>query len=368
MPSRSLHDVYESFPKYPFSLQDFTYPMVGRGKEWDRLVKRIEQSLQKTGNEILVVRGDYGMGKSFTLAQLHEHFAGSSEYFVPSPMPLMSAEQSSKFSVDLANRLFEKIGRDQVVKLVKRAKESWRGRVSPAADRIFSALLSNDAEDVTEALNTLLSPKLQTRDGQSLIFGLQFILASNKKGALLWLIDEFEYVLVLTKAKLSQLAQTLRELYDRQSEFEKQLGFGVSAKIIFVYATSPSGWERLESTAEGAGKRAGLTGTAGVGVAPFHRRVSQANIIDLEPLSRSNTQRLIETRMENRDKKLMPVYIPFTDDFISYIYQLSKGRPDEIIKFCDIIFLEAQAQKLMEVNQERAREILKKLDLSTEPI
>jgi hypothetical protein len=196
---------------------------------------------------------------------------------------------------------------------------------------------------------------------------LQFILAQNKKRALLWLIDEFEYVLVLSKSKLSQLAQTLRELYDRQADFEKDYGTGESAKIIFVYATSPAGWERLALTAEGAGKRAGLTGTAGVGVAPFHRRVPQANIIDLDPLTKANTLKLIEMRMKTRKSPLKPPYIPFTDDFIDYIYQMTKGRPSEIIMLCDMIFLEAHDKKLLEVDRKSAKEILLKLGLRAEP-
>jgi type II secretory pathway predicted ATPase ExeA len=363
----SVHDVYENFQKYPFSLQDFDYPMVGRDAEWDKIVQRVEQSLQKTGNEIIVIRGDYGMGKSFTLTKLYDQFSKRSEYFVPHKMLLLSAEQTSKFSVALANRLFENIGLQKVAHLTQRAKESWRGRISPRADEIFTALLSGDKEVAAQAFNMLANPKLQPRDGQALIFGLQFILAQNKKRALLWLIDEFEYVLVLSKSKLSQLAQTLRELYDRQADFEKDYGTGESAKIIFVYATSPAGWERLALTAEGAGKRAGLTGTAGVGVAPFHRRVPQANIIDLDPLTKANTLKLIEMRMKTRKSPLKPPYIPFTDDFIDYIYQMTKGRPSEIIMLCDMIFLEAHDKKLLEVDRKSAKEILLKLGLRAEP-
>jgi len=364
MPERSLKDVY-GFRKYPFSLQDFGYPMVGRDKEWKRIVQRIEQSLQKDGNEIIFIRGDYGMGKSFTLAGLYDEFSSRNEYYVLRPIPLLSSEQTSKFSVDLANRLFEKIGTEEIVRLTKRAKMSWHGRISPRADEIFSKILSIDKKEVEQAFSMLTSSKLQPRDGQALLFGLQFVLAHNKKRALLLLIDEFEYILTLGKTKLSQLAQTLRELYDRQSDFEKEFGHGESAKIIFVYATSPGGWERLEQTA--AGKRAGLTGTAGIGVAPFHRRVLQTNIIDLEPLNKPSTHKLIETRMQYRDKKLIPVYIPFTEDFIDYIYQMSKGRPDEIVKLCDMIFLQAHVKKLMKVDQKSAKEILQELGLRAEP-
>jgi len=365
MPDRELKDVYENFRKYPFSLQDFGYPMVGRDKEWAKIVQRIEQSLQKDGNEIIFIRGDYGMGKSFTLAGLYDKFSTISAYYVPKPMPLLSSEQTSKFAVDLANRLFEKIGREKIVKLTKRAKESWHGRISPRAEEIFSTLLSDDTKEVEQAFNMLTSPKLQPRHGQALIFGLQFILAHNKKRALLWLIDEFEYILTLGKTKLSQLAQTLRELYDRQTDFENDFGLKESVKIIFVYATSPAGWERLALTAEG--KRAGLTGTAGVGVAAFHRRVPETHVIDLEPLNRASTHKLIETRMKNRDKTLIPVYKPFTEDFIDYIYQMSKGRPSEIVMLCDMIFLEAHAMELDKVDQKGAKAILQKLGLRAEP-
>lgn len=368
MPSSSLRDVYESFKKYPFAVQDFTYPMVGRVREWNGLVERIEQSLQKAGNEIIVVRGDYGMGKSYTLTKLYDEFSSQEKYFVPKRMALLSSEQSSKFAADLANRLFEGIGFEQMRQLAENAKGSWHGKVPPKADDMLSLLVSGDLKEARTAFtNFFLSQNLQNRDAQSLIFGLQFILPKNRKRALLWLIDEFEYLLVLSKTKLSQLAQTLRELFDRQTDFEKEYGQGESAKIIFVFATSPSGWDKLAMTAEGASMRAGLRGTAGVGVAPFHRRVSSANIIDLEPLSKAETKKLIEVRMKRQDKSLQPPYIPFTDDFIAYVYQMSKGRPNEIVMLCDVIFLQAHALNLPEVNQHRAEEILQKLGLRSEP-
>jgi hypothetical protein len=369
MSSLSLREVYEGFQKYPFAVQDFSYPMVGRNQEWTILVDRVEQSLRKAGNEIVVIRGDYGMGKSFTLAKLYDKFSSRNEYFVPKPISLLSSEQASRFAVDLANRLFERIGFDQMRELTRNAKESWRGKISPRASEIFSGLLSDDTKEAETAFNnSFLSPKLQIRDAQWLIFGLQFILASNRKRALLWLIDEFEYILVLSKPKLSQLTQTLRELYDRQTDFENEFGPNASAKIIFVFATSPSGWERLALTAEGASMRAGLTGAAaGVGVAPFHRRVSPTHIVDIEPLSRVDTRKLIEARMKRRDRDVRPSYIPFTEDFITYIYEMSKGRPNEIVMLCDVIFLEAHAQKLKEVDQKRAKEILLKLRLRAEP-
>lgn len=369
MPNPAPHDIrdiYGSFKKYPFGLQDFSYPIVGRDTTWSRIVERIDQSPQKSGNEIIVIRGDYGLGKSFTLAKVYELFSARREYFVPKPMSLLSPEQTSKFSVDWANRLYERIEQDQLVKWAKHANHNWHGHISPKADDLFSALLSKDVDEVVGAYQAFMNPKIQPRDGQNLIFGLQFLLAKNGKRALLWLIDEFEYILVLGKAQLSRLSQSLRELYDRQTDFENEIP-GETSKIIFVLATSPAGWERLELTAEGSSKRAGLTGTAGVGVAPFHRRVSAANIIDLDPLSKASTRKLIEIRMDNRDKAMMPVYIPFTSDFIDYIYQMSKGRPSQIIMLCDVIFLEASKRKLTEVDRECAKEILKTLNLKAEP-
>jgi predicted ATPase len=104
-----------------------------------------------------------------------------------------------------------------------------------------------------------------------------------------------------------------------------------------------------------------------VGVAPFHRRVPQANIIDLDPLTKANTLKLIEMRMKTRKSPLKPPYIPFTDDFIDYIYQMTKGRPSEIIMLCDMIFLEAHDKKLLEVDRKSAKEILLKLGLRAEP-
>lgn len=102
--------------------------------------------------------------------------------------------------------------------------------------------------------------------------------------------------------------------------------------------------------------RAALTETVGVRVVPFHRRISPANITDLGPLSKVDTRKIIEVRMKSREKNLKPACIPFTDDFIAYVYGMSKGRPNEIVMLCDIIFLEAQKRKLKEVDQKRAKE------------
>ncbi len=85
-------------------------------------------------------------------------------------------------------------------------------------------------------------------------------------------------------------------------------------------------------------------------IQPLMRRVQSK--LPLEALSKQNTERLIEKRLSlNRIEGELAEepLIPFTNDFVEYVYKLTRGRPSDIIVRCDHVLdagLAARVQRL----------------------
>jgi hypothetical protein len=68
-----------------------------------------------------------------------------------------------------------------------------------------------------------------------------------------------------------------------------------------------------------------------------------------------------------RKEKAGEQLIPFTDDYVGYVYQLTQGLPRTIIEICATVVSEAARRRLKKIDRSAAREILKDLLISYEP-
>lgn len=100
-------------------------------------------------------------------------------------------------------------------------------------------------------------------------------------------------------------------------------------------------------------------------IQPLMRRVQSR--IALKPFSKEGTEKLIEKRLSlNRttgETEKDPL-IPFTKDFVDYVFKLSAGKPSDIITRCDHVLdagLETMTPKL---TAEFAKQIFEKRGLT----
>ncbi len=340
----------------PFSLQDYRIEMAGREAEWHQILTRVEQAMHRSGNDIIVILGDYGMGKTYTLWQMHEHFKNFPELWVIEPIPLLSSESISRFAVDLVGRTLQRIGYTQVIDLIKEAGNTWQEYVdNPLVLDMLCDLTSDESKVRDRALDRLM----KNRDNliaQGVLFAFQFILAATGRQGFLWLIDEFEYIMVLSPAKVTQLINTIRDIYDRQAEFEMRYGLGKSAKIIFTFASSPAGWDRLTKLTQDAMRK-----TGGAGVAPFAQRILSTSMISLAPLDINGCHQLIARRLaKNRSRLAEGPLIPYDEDFAKFVFELTTGVPRKILEFTTVVLMGALEQDLPRITVDVARSILEK--------
>lgn len=340
----------------PFSLQDYRIEMAGREAEWRQILTRVEQAMQRSGNDIIVILGDYGMGKTYTLWQMYEHYRKMPELWVTEPISLLSSESTSRFAVDLVGRTLQRIGYTRVIDLIKEADNTWQEYVDNPLVLDMLCDLTSDESKVRDKARDRLIKNRDNLIAQGLLFALQFILAATGRQRFLWLIDEFEYIMVLSTAKVTQLINTLKDIYDRQAEFEMRYGLGKSAKIIFTFASSPAGWERLKKLTQDAMRK-----TGGAGVAPFAQRIPRTSVISLAVLDITECRQLIALRLaKNRSSEVKEPLIPYDEDFVEFIYELTVGVPRKLLEFTTVVLMGALEQDLPRITVNAARSILEK--------
>jgi len=336
---------------------DYKVRMAGRATEWAGIQRRVEQALSRRGNDIIVILGDYGMGKTYTLWQMHEHYKGGDDLCVAKPIPLLSSESTSRFAADLIGRTLRLgIGYDQVIELVRQAEDSWQECVgNPAVLDLFRNLASEDSTTRDGAIDSL-SKNRDNMVAQEALFAFQFVLAAAGRRALLWLVDEFEYIMILTSTKVSQLVNTLRDVYDHQPEVELRYAAGSSAKIILILSGSPAGWERLQELTRDTARK-----TGGAGVVPFAQRISRTSIITLAPLNREGCRDLIAWRLaKSRTEEVAgEPLIPYDEDFVDFVLKVAQGVPRRILDYATVVLLGALGEELPRITVDAARSILK---------
>src|SRR3989442_984908 len=111
----------------PFSEERFDLPMVDRVSDWTRLKNILADQLATKAARIGVIFGDYGMGKSFTLAKLQDLLKAGEEGF-PHPSEVLAVRFRSteavlpkNYVVDLFQRMIKDVGPERLKKVCSEA-------------------------------------------------------------------------------------------------------------------------------------------------------------------------------------------------------------------------------------------------------
>lgn len=381
-----LSDVYH-LSRVPFELGRYDTKRVGRDEEWQRLLTLIHggQGSQTPANIVLL--GTYGSGKSFLLWQLYLHFEKEKRrrVLMTKPIRLLNPEQSRNIVLGMVVRLFRRgldIESDLVPMLTvaKKAARHIPKQYAPYAV-VLLALLDDKVSETARSLlygnrvsraqaTELGVPDLQqiksNEEAVDLLITLQLMARLAEYEAVVLAIDEVEYIDQAPTSQQGRVFDSLKWLWDSEVAVASAETSPEIARLTMVMAATPSFWQsKVELVRSSARPVGGL-----VGLNPFFSRIPQGNVVEMpEGLGREDARRLIESRMsEAREPgKLPSPIVPFTDDYVEYVFQLTQGLPRQVIEICETVVAEAVRKKLPKIDKDAAQTILRELLIAYEP-
>jgi hypothetical protein len=372
----------------PFEVSLLNYEMAGRQREWEQLITRLESAFKGNECKFIVIQGTYGLGKTYTIERLYRFFRERKEIFTDvfiirttlaeKPIRAYPGEPAkAKFGLDFVNRIFKHIEFQELTEIVKKVEKSLSKhslKISELGYKFFTKVKEGDkvahnilagTEVTTSELKT--SGLRTIKDSQTaleLLFDFQKILKAAGYNNFLILLDEFEYIPTLSTPKVTVVLDTFRNIFDQYGVFESREP-NTMAKMVFVFAISPGGWERIKELEASAIKR-----TGGGGLAPFMDRVNRIDVIYLSALSLKEIEDLIVYRLEKHrvkgERVPQPLY-PFTKQCIEFIANISQGVPRRVLQLCSILLEDAAEKGKGKITPEFAKKVLKELGLYEEP-
>jgi len=352
----------------PFdSKVDLTAPMAGRKKEQKRWNQIIRQRSGQRGNSFNFIIGDYGSGKSFSLYKIVDEAKKDFHNLLSIFMTLLPEDTVRKFGLDFVQRIFGKLELKDLKNILSRVGKNdivCLKNILPDPGIIFekikkgnqlavSFLRADRSLDKKEMKELGVIRKIDSTDrAKEYLLAFLYILKKSKIDTLLLAIDEVEYIFSQMRGpKISLAFNTLRGVYDLQQSHNKAIDLGDIANMIFFFGISEDGWRRLNELHKRERAQGGP-------IQPFMDR--KDNIIALGPLSKNETKELIELRLKfNRVRRFYErkPLIPFTEKFVDYVFELTKGRPRYIVERCDRVLLDGLEQKIPLITVDFAKKV-----------
>jgi hypothetical protein len=370
--------------RQPFELGRYDVRRVGRDEEWKKLQQLVQAAAVSRSPITAVLLGTYGAGKSFMLWKLAESLEPKASHALAvGPMRLIDPEQKRDFIRSLILRLFQK-GIDIDGKLgplfagIQRERLKASSNILPFIDLILAIRRPEAAAFARRVLggNRLLKKEAEAADlaetvyiktaddALALLQAFQIILKAAGVSVLVMLVDEVEYVEALPRGQKSIVLDSLKHLWDQEVAFFS--GHAEAAQLLILLAATPDFWNRTrEPLLAEAGR-----GESGVGITPFFARIRAADVVEMPAeLGQREARQLIVNRMsEVREGRRQEDIIPFTSEYVEYVYRLSQGVPRRIIEICGVVIEEAANRKVKEIDMKTAQKILRDLLISYEPV
>jgi hypothetical protein len=348
---------------------------VDREKEIKQWNKVIETSAKANDSNFLVfIIGGYGMGKTLSLLKIKQQ--AQKEGLFSIYLNFKSEEKSSKPGLDFIQRIFKGINFENIkIKekdieplfsvfpdagnvfekiLVRKQTQIWGKTHRDDASRNAIAFLRGEKNPNANELRQLGAVRKITSVDVAKEYLISLLYLIKKAGfpTLAVIIDEFEYLFsIVTSSQQAIYLAVLRALYDLNTAIPKEIND--CSNIAFFIASSEDGWRRLSDLE----KREGGTGGP---IVPLKQRISST--ITLKELNKENTKELIEIRLgynriEGKYKKT-PL-IPYTEDFVNYIYKLTLGKPRFILERCDHVLDSGLEKGIPRLTAKFASEVFK---------
>lgn len=319
---------------------------VDRKEELGKWKKIILDSALVEKNYIVFIIGDYGRGKTLSLLKVTDE-AKQYNTILPVYLNFKEEQRTKNPGLDFMFRIFRgidfrELGRKGTNRELKNALDSISDDLDEVRNVLAKTYLGN-GEEKKLALYFLRGEIKPTRAdlrklgvirkiedvdiAKEYLAGLLGFIKGRGFSTLLLAIDEFEYLFSLvTKPQRSIYLALLRGLYDFPVGMNRNVGD--IAKMTFFIAISEDGRRRLKDMEKE--ERSG-----GGPIQPLLRRVDAET--SLKPFDKNETKELVVKRLRfNRIKgkyQNRPL-IPFKEDFVKFIYEITRGEPADIITKC----------------------------------
>jgi len=367
-----------SLKENPFDIYSYEHRMADRKEEWGSIKSLLESAFSGRGPRMLLLLGDYGIGKTFILEKIYQSLSEKKDVFVvrgnvlyEKRLAIMESEPRwTKFGLDFITRIFDNIEREKLVDVMKKIDfKKFQSNFS----KIFQGIRDNkdnafkyiSGEKVpAKALQEyeIASALSDSATGIKLFFEFLRAIKFGGYDNFLTLIDEFEYITsVLGEKKITQIMNTFRQIFDDFGSYDKRYNNKV-AKPIFTFAISPGGWDSLLELDKTARKK-----TGGGGIAPFMERISKKDVISLKAFSLEDSFELVELRLkEARTKKVENPLSPFSKKCIEFVHKVSFNKPRNVLQYCSILLEDALDEGITLIDVKDAEAILGKYGISLE--
>lgn len=357
----------------PFgSRVDLQAPMAGREAVKDKWTNVIDRRKGQQGNSLNFVVGDYGLGKSFTLYKIVEQSRSDRE-LLPIYLKFLPEDPIQRFGLDFVQRIFSSLPITLFDKKISESTIDQLGNLDPSLAVVLEKFFQQDelAHAYLKAERPLTAAELRqlgarrkfasTDVAKDYLIGLLHILYSLQIATVILAVDEVEYVFSQMRgARIANVFNTLRDFYDLPQS-PRSIDFGGRiANLIFFFGISQSGWRRLNELERREQREGGP-------IQPLLDR--QEEVIDLAALDEAETRQLIELRLRyNRTtgKTSQRPLIPYTDDFVSYVFRLTQGNPRHIVERCDLVLEDGLRERVTKLNEAFARSALATHGLSVD--
>jgi hypothetical protein len=344
---------------------------VDRDNEVSRWEKALESAISSPRKNFLVlIIGDYGMGKSLSLFKVMDlakkHGKHNSIYYTY--LNFISEQKPKNPGLDFLQRIFRAVKFEGFKP--SRASLSVLETLSPDVPAVYERIFYGQDPRIREVCIATLRGEIkptatQLKDmgiirkvddvdiAKQYLIGLLYLMKASGRGTLLLAVDELEYMFSLVpKPSQSIYLALLRGLIDLHVQVPIELHDQIANLIMYV-GLSEDGFRRLTELEN-------IEGSTGGPIRPLMRRI--ADRTSLLALSKENSRDLITKRLSlNRVKGRYEggPLIPFTDDFIDYLFRLTTGRPGDIISRCDIVLDAGLEKRAPRLTAEFAREALR---------
>ena len=112
----------------PFDIFSYVHEMADRKEEWNRIEKSLRSAFSGKGPRILLILGDYGIGKTFTLERIYQSLSRDKTIFIvrgdvlyEKRLAIMESEPRwTKFGLDFITRIFDNIERGKLMEVMKK--------------------------------------------------------------------------------------------------------------------------------------------------------------------------------------------------------------------------------------------------------
>jgi hypothetical protein len=334
--------------------------------QWQRILTNASTSKK---NYIAFVVGDYGRGKTQTLMKICED---SQEYRTTYSTYLnFKGEEKSKPGLDFLLRIFRSVDFEDIKERANKTKLYEALKKLPYEfDEVKTIFLQIFLENENKKLATYflrgqIKPtqthlkklgilrKIDEVDiAKEYLAGFLMFLKNLGYQNLLLAVDEFEYLFSLvTRSQHNIYLALLRGLYDFPTGLNIKIPVGSLANMTFFIAVSEDGMRRLQEM-----EKQEISG--GGPIQPLMDRVDET--IYLGAFDRELTEQLVEKRLKfNRIKGRFEEepLIPFTEDFVDYVFEKTNGELRGIITICGQVLDAGLEKGVSKLNAEFAKKV-----------